>query len=166
MMGTQGEQLADQFARVHGDVVAAVAELDGVDLARRCAAEQVTVAALAGHIAQVYGVNAGWVQLMVAGQPLPDITMADIDRINAEQAGLNAGLGKDELLARLQANGDRMIAVLRGLRDGDPERTAPFGLFGGAPVSVQTLVEQGLLAHVEEHLASLRTAVAVDDAPH
>jgi hypothetical protein len=163
-MATQGKQLAAKFARVHDDVVATVASLDAVDLARRCAAEQVTVAALAGHIAQVYRANAGWVQTIVADQPLPDITMADIDRINAEQAARNTGLGKDELLARLQANGDRMLAVLRGLSDADSERSAPFGLFDGAPVSVQTLVEQGLLAHVEEHLASLRTAVAVNDA--
>lgn len=165
MVGTQGKELAAQFAQVHG-AVAAVAALDASDLARPCAAEQCTVAALAGHIAQVYGGNADWVRAIVAGRTLPDITMADIDRNNAEQAVLNARLGKDEVLARLQANGDRVLAVLRELRDGDPERTAPFGLFGGAPVSVQTLVEQGLLAHVEEHLASLRTAVAVDDAPH
>jgi hypothetical protein len=47
-----------------------------------------------------------------------------------------------------------------GLRicEDDLARTAPFTLFGGE-VSVQTLVEQAVINHTEQHLTSLQAAV-------
>jgi hypothetical protein len=158
-MDTRGEKLATQFEHVSGAFVAALEPLDETDLARQCAAEQCTVAALAAHIATVYDAHVDWVPAMVTGRPLPHITMADIDRNNAKQAALNAHLGKDEVLTRVRTSRDRMLAVLRGLREGDPVRVAPFSLFDDGQVSVRTLVEQGLIAHTEEHLASLRATI-------
>jgi hypothetical protein len=158
-MDTRGADLAVRFAQVSDAVIAAVEGLSESDLARECAAERCTVGALAGHVAMVFEVQVDWVQAILAGRPLPEVTMADIDRNNAEQAARNAQIGKDEVLTRLRTNRERMLAVLRSLHDGDSDRVAAFSLFNGADVSIQTLVEHGLIAHAEEHLASLRATV-------
>jgi hypothetical protein len=41
--------------------------------------------------------------------------------------------------------------VVRGLRDEDLARTAPFALFGGTAVSVRTLIERVLIGDPEQH---------------
>jgi hypothetical protein len=133
-------------------------------LRRRSPENQCSAAALAEHIAGVHANVAGWVKLIVAGEPLPPLTMADIDRANAEQAIRNDGLSKDDVLARLRAGGSAMTAVLRGLSNDDLTRAAPFTLVGGE-IDVQTLVEQAVLTHTQEHLASLRAAVGDGAAP-
>ena len=96
--------------------------------------------------------------MVLAGEPLPPITMGDIHHNNAVQAVRNEGLSKAEALASLRAGGATMTTVLQGLSDDDLVRSAPLMLFGG-DVSVQTLVEQAVIAHTEQHLASLKAAV-------
>jgi hypothetical protein len=145
-------------------VITAVEPLDAASLRQPCPVEQCTVAALACHIAAVHGAIAGVVQAMVAGEALPSLTMEDIDRTNAENAAANAARGKDEVIGRLQAGGEAMTTQLHGLRDDDLARTAPFTLFGG-DVSVQTLVEQAVIAHTEQHLASLQAAAGSGSSP-
>ena len=116
----------------------------------------------AGTLRAVRGMPATvLLRAIVAGEDLPPLTMEDIDRNNAENAARNDGLGKDEVLARLRTGGEAMTTVLRGLRDDDLARSAPFTLFGGE-VSVRTLVEQAVLEHTAQHLASLQAAVGTE----
>jgi hypothetical protein len=159
LMATQREELATQFADVSSAFIAAVEQLDESDLSLVCAAEQCTVAALVSHLSMVYDAHTDWVPRMQQGQALPDLTMDDIHRNNAKQAALNAHLNKDEVLTRLRDSSERMLAVLRGLRDDDPERVVSFSLFDGGEVSIETEVELGLIAHSQEHLASLQATV-------
>lgn len=160
-MSTQASELTTRYAQVLDAVITAVEHLDAASLRRLCPAEQCTVAALACHIAAVHGAAAGFVRAIVAGEALPPLTMAYIDRNNAENAASNAARGKDEVIARLRAGGEAMTTELQGLREDDLARTAPFTLFGGE-VSVQTLVEQAVIAHTEQHLASLQAAAGAE----
>ena len=68
------------------------------------------------------------------------------------------------MIARLRTGGEAMTTELRGLREDDLARTAPFTLFGGE-VSVRTLVEHAVIAHTEQHLASLQAAVGTAASP-
>jgi hypothetical protein len=52
-----------------------------------------------------------------------------------------------------------LLTELRNLHGDDAERVAPFSLFDDGQVSLQILVEQGAIAHTEEHLASLRATI-------
>src|SRR5690349_9202402 len=119
IMSTRGEDLAKRFAVLSDDVISEVDRLDPADLAKKSAPEQWTVAALACHIANVYGGQADWTGLIVSDQPLPEITMTDIDAMNAAEAARNAQASKDEVVTRLRTNGDRMHSVLLGLSDLD-----------------------------------------------
>ena len=160
-MDTHASDLTTRYAQVVDAVITAVEPLDAASLRRLCPAEQCTVAALACHIAAVHGATAGFVRSIVAGEALPSLTMEDIDRNNAKNAAGNAELGRDEVIARLRTGGEAMTTELQGLREEDLARTAPFTLFGGE-VSVQTLVEQAVIAHTEQHLASLKAAVGTE----
>jgi len=163
-MNTQTADLMSRYELALEAVLATVEPLPAAAQRRRCPEEQCSAAALAGHIAAVHEAVAGWVNVILAGDPLPPLTMADIDRTNADQAMRNDGLSKDEALARLRASGATMIEVLRGLSENDLARSAPFTLVGGE-ISVQTLVEQAVIAHTEQHLASLRAAVGNAEPP-
>ncbi|MDP9358977.1 MAG: DinB family protein [Chloroflexota bacterium] len=157
-MSTLVEQLAQRFEEVNRAAIAAVEDLDEAGLRAHCAAEQCTAAALAAHVGEAHPIIADWVRAAAAGEPLPAITMADIDRINAERAAANAQCSKETVLAQLRANGAAAAARLRTLRDEDLERTTPFALFGGAEVSVRALIERVLIGNIEANLPSLREA--------
>jgi hypothetical protein len=158
-MDSRGADLAQRFEQVSDDVITLVEGLNDADLARESVEEQWTLRALAGHLAAVFDAHVDWVPAIIAGGPLPEVTMDDIHRNNAKMAEKNARIGKDALLTMLRASQQRMLAVLTGLREGDPDRVATFSLFNGQDVSVRTLVELGLIAHTEEHLASMRAAL-------
>lgn len=158
-MSTHGEDLAKRFAALSDTVIAEIDRLDSADLAKTSTPEQWTVAALACHIANVYGGQADWTGLIVSDQPLPEITMTDIDAMNAAESARNARASKDEILTRLRTNGDRIHSVLRGLSDTDTERPVSFSLLNWQQISLGNLIEMGLLAHVQEHLASIRATV-------
>ena len=157
-MGTQVEELAQRFEEANRAAIAAVENLDEAGLGAHCAAEQCTAAALAAHVGEAHPFIAEWVRALAAGEALPAITMADIDRINAERAVANAACDKETALAQLRTNGAAAAAVLRTLSDEDLDKTAPFALFGGAEVSVRALIERVLIGNIEAHLPSLRAA--------
>lgn len=157
-MGTPREELTTRFERSFDAVVAAVEQLDEAGMARFCPPEQCTAAALACHVATAESFSADIVQSMVAGRPLPNVAMDDIHRMNAEQAAVNADVGKDEALSRLRATKAKVIAALGDLNDKDLERTATFSLAGAQAVSVKTMIENGLVGQAENHLPSLQAA--------
>lgn len=158
-MSTRGEELAARFAALADEVIAEIGRLDSTDLAKTCEAEQCTVAALACHLANVYGGLADWIGMVVTDQPLPDITMTDIDAMNAAEAIRNAQVGQDEILSRLRANGDRMYSVLRELSDADTARPVSFSLLNGHRVTLGTFIDSALLGQFQEHVPSIRATV-------
>jgi len=160
--------LTSRYIRGRDAVLVEVESLPEPSLRNRCPDNQCSTAALAGHIAGVHATVAGWVELILAGKPLPTISMTDIDRNNAAQAVRNDGLSKAEVLGLLQSGSAAMKTVLQDLSDEDLERSTAFTLFGG-DVNVKTLVEQAVIAHTEQHLASLRAATgnpALPTDPH
>lgn len=159
-MSAPREELTTRFERSFDAVVAAVEQLDEAGMATFCPPEQCTAAALACHVAEAESFGADIVQSMVAGRRLPNLTMDDIHRMNAEQAAVNADVGKDEALSRLRATRAKVMAALGDLSDEDLERTATFSLTGAQAVSVKTMIENALGPQSENHLPSLQAAAA------
>ena len=94
-MSTQVEDLAQRFEEANRAAITTVERLDETGLRGHCTAEQCTAAALAAHVAEAHPIIADWVRDAAAGEPLPAITMADIDRLNAERAVANADCRKE-----------------------------------------------------------------------
>jgi uncharacterized damage-inducible protein DinB len=159
-MSQEIHRLAVRFEDANRQVIAAIEARTDEQLRALCPAERCTVAALACHVADVHALGADWIRTMLAGRPLPPLTMDMVDRINAEQFALNANRTKAEALERLRRNGDEAVTLLRGLGDADLGRTTPFALFGGPTISVRQVIDLVLIADPVGHLASIRAAVA------
>jgi hypothetical protein len=157
-MSQEIQRLADRFEAANRQVIAAIDACSDDVLHTLCPAERCTVAALACHVADIHALGANWIRTMLAGRPLPPLTMDMVDRINAEQFALNANQSKAEALDRLRRNGADAVSLLRGLDDADLDRTTPFALFGGPTISVRQIIELVLIADPEGHLVSIRAA--------
>src|SRR4051794_24400514 len=100
MTETRSADLMSRYGLVLESVLATVEPLPATSMRLRCREDQCSVAALAGHIARVHSTAANWIGSVLAGEPLPPLTMADIDRLNAEHAIRNDELSREEVLAR------------------------------------------------------------------
>ncbi|MEO7911039.1 MAG: hypothetical protein ABIV47_15455, partial [Roseiflexaceae bacterium] len=99
----------------------------------------------------------GFIRLAVAGQPLPALTMEILHGLNAEQAAHSAGVDRAGALELLRQNGAATAALLRSLSDAQLDTGTEFL---GYPMTVESLAQNALVGHTEEHLASIRSAVA------
>jgi DinB superfamily len=158
-MDGRAQQLAARFEEANRDVIAAIEGVSETHLGTFCPGEQCTVAALGCHVADVHRVISEWMRGMLASEAWPPVTMDEIDRANAEAARRNAACGKEDVLDRLRAHGAEAAALVRSLRDEDLDRSAPFPLFGGGPVTVQTVIENVLIGDPVGHLRSIQAAV-------
>jgi hypothetical protein len=86
---------------------------------------------------------------------LPALTMEIIHGFNAEQATRYAGAGRAGALELLRQNGAATAALLRTLSDSQLDTGTAFL---GQPMTVESLAQNGLVAHAEEHLASMQGA--------
>jgi hypothetical protein len=157
-MSQEVQRLAARFEEANRQVIAAIAAGTEEQLSALCPAEGCTVAALACHVADVHALGTDWIRTVLAGRPLPPITMDTVDRINAERFALNANRTRSEALERLRRHGAEAARLLRGLDDADLDRTTPFTLFGGPTISLRDLIERVLIADPEGHLPSIRAA--------
>ena len=159
-MGSErAEALAERFEEANRAVRVAIASATDERLRETCAAERCTAAALACHVANVHEVIGGWVRSLADGQPLPQLTMEEVDRVNAEGFARDAGCTREEVLHRLATNGEAAAETVRSLTDAQLDLTTPCALFGGATVSVQTLIEQLLIGDPLAHLPSIKAAI-------
>lgn len=82
----------------------------------------------------------------------------EIDRTNAHHAHSHAGVSKEEVLDELRAGGDAFLTQLRSLSDDDLDRS--IGIFVGREVTIGQVVRFAVIAHQQDHLASIRAALA------
>lgn len=115
---------------------------------------------LAHHVASAYPFAAGLVIALAGGEPLPALTMEMVHQGNAQHAVQYAGCGKGETLDLLRANGANAAKAIAELGDEQLERTDALALVGGQTVSARQLIEMLVLGHLQEHLASIRAALA------
>ena len=108
-------------------------------------------------MAELYHYFCGLIQMAVDGQPLPDLTMEIIHSSNAEQAARYAGASREGALELLRQNGAATAALLRSLSDAQLDTGT---VFVGHRMTLESLAQNGLVAHAEEHLASIQGAAA------
>lgn len=159
MSSTRAEQYVERFESVNSDFVSTVSECNGREWQRQTASEGWPVAVVAHHLAVVYGTFAGVFGSLAAGNTnAPAFTAAMIDENNARHADTNADVDQHETLDLLQANAATLVDALRNLRDEQLDDTA--FLIDGNPLSAAQVVELALIAHIGEHLESIRATTA------
>ena len=156
-MGNQTEAYAQQFEELSRQFVAEIEGYSPAQMQARCAGEQCTVAALASHIAGVHTLVAGWIESAAAGQPLPPVTMDQVNSINADQFARDADRPKEEILADLRANGELAAGVIRSVDDAQLDQSYYFALVD-RDVTLEWLVRDILIGDIAGHSASIRAA--------
>jgi hypothetical protein len=156
-MTQRSETVAAAFETVASSILSTVVGLDEAQWERLPAGEQRTVGQLAYHVAEMYTGVTGFIQMAANGQPLPPMTMEAIDGFNAEQAARYAGAGKDGALELLRQNGNQAAAILRGLTEAQLDTTT---VTFGQMVTVEAMAQYSLIAHAQEHLASMQSTSA------
>jgi hypothetical protein len=152
-------QYAVQFEAVSDEFIATVAECTDEQWRRTTAAEQWPVGVVAHHLGEVYGFFS---QTFAEPAPIDQEPMAFsaafIDENNARHAREHADAGQAETLDLLRANLSALARTIRGLDDEQLDNIAV--TFDGHGMTVAQMVEGAMIAHTQEHLASIRATIA------
>ena len=158
-MGAKTGALAAQLEGKARDAVATLQKLGDADWQKVTAAEKWTVGVTAHHLAGGLEAVAGIVTGLVAGAPpRGNFTRAMLDQMNAQHAKEHADCARAETLSLFRKGAATASAVVRGLTD--EQLTKSGTVFTDTPpMTAEQLIMLGLLAHIDEHMGSIRTTV-------
>lgn len=116
-----------------------------------------TVGAVAAHLVGHLGLVA-FANSVALGErsPLADLTANGIEAMNAEAAREQAGISREDVIASLQSEGQKAVAVLRGLTDEQLGKRQAMVFAGGAELTAEQLILGALLADIQGHLDAIR----------
>ena len=99
--------------------------------------------------------HAGHIVRMARGRPIVQVTMEQINESNREHETANPD--RTNVLAELRANSDRLVTIIRGLNDEQLALSQPIPFVNdGAVLTVQAMIEDIAIWHVDAHLTSVR----------
>jgi DinB superfamily len=156
---SRAAELAARFEGVHGEVMTVAESCEEPRWSMVCPGEEWPIGVVLSHIAEAYAAVDGWIGGYLEGRPVPQ-TRALIEEGNAHHAVAAAAVPREETLAKLRANGGRVVATIGALTDEQLAISLPMELAGGSEVSAERLVEI-VCRHTCGHLDSVRQAVAV-----
>ncbi len=157
-MTTRAKEFSDRLKVFNDQVIAWLQNISEEDWHKRCDGEDWTVGVVARHIGAGHFAIFEMAKLIIAGQPLPELTMEKIIQMGNDHAREHADCKKDEVLSILDENGKALVTYVAGLNDQDLDRKAYLALFEGE-VSAEQLMEMVVLESGGEHLASMQKTV-------
>ncbi len=151
-------QLAGRLEAANREALEFAERCSDADWRKVCAGENWPLGVLVDHIADANELIEGAVRGYVEGREFP-VTPAMVDAHNARHAVATADRPREETMARLRASVARMVETVTPLGDEQLDITFALPIAGGRPTSTAGVVEI-VTAHVGEHLASARRALA------
>jgi DinB superfamily len=158
-MSDRANAVADQFEKANSDLVSMLEGLSDEQWQTTLDGEGWPIRVGACHIAEHY--NNLWLLVDIAanGKPIPDWAPkgpGDIDKLNAEIAGRNAGRGRQEALDMLRSNAAKVTTNLRTLSDEQLDRK--FTLPTGGEFTTEQIAQMMLVGHIGMHAPSIQKA--------
>lgn len=158
-MGQRSSQLADRLEQAVAEFAETIQQIQDGLWAAATTPEGWTVAATAQHVSGQFPLEMEYLTALAEGRPLPGYSWDDINHRNDTRAERNKAARKEDVLRELRHNAAAAVDFVRGLSDEQLDAKAPLALAGGAEVTLQQLIEGGVLIdHVRGHLASIRAA--------
>lgn len=157
-MNTRVEELAKQFEEANASFIATIEKCGDDQWSMQCGAEERTIGVIADHVAGGHVSIAQWIASIAEGQP-SSVSMDMIHEANARHAAERAGVTRDDVSAKLRANGEQAVQILRGLTDDELERSVPMAMMGGKEVSASQVAEMLLIGHVTNHMNDIRSTM-------
>jgi len=158
-MGAKSEALAKQYEAKVNEATAVLDTLSDADWKKTTGGETWTVGVVAHHVAGGHEGIAGIIKTVAGGQSIPNFTLDALHEMNAKHAHEFANVSKAETVALHKKNAAAAAAVVRGLSD---EQLAKSGtvLTGIPPMTVEQIVTNILIHHIDDHLGSIKKTVA------
>jgi hypothetical protein len=157
-MGARGETLARQLEAKASEAVAVLERLTDEEWKKVTRAERWPVGVTAHHLATAFGAVPDVVAAIASGQLRGDFTRATLDEMNARHAKEHAGCDKAETIALFKKGAATAATTVRGLSDDQLTKSGTV-FTDAAPMTAEQLVVAALIAHVDEHVGSIRKAV-------
>ena len=156
-MGERADALAAKFEQVNQELIDAIEECSDEKWRSACAAEGWSVGVTAHHVAFDTPLSAEMVRAIASGQAFPPVTSGGADKANAQHAQEHADCTKQETLDLLRREVPKAASLVRGMSDKQLGTTAEVLVGAGAPhLSAEHVIQGFLIAHVSEHLGSIR----------
>ena len=155
-MSERAQALANRFEETNRELISTVEKCSDAEWRTKCAGETWSVGVVAHHVAESHAAIARIIQMIAAGQQLPNVTTEAIDQRNVQHAQQHANCTKSETLDLLRNNGASAAAAVRGLSDEQLQRS---GTLRAGPMSAEQVIEAILIGHGKGHLSSIRAAI-------
>jgi hypothetical protein len=123
------------------------------------ATDRRSVGVIVHHVASAYPVEVELARAIAGDKAVTDVTWEAVSEMNAKHAKNHSGVTKETALELLCHNSCEAAAAVREFTDEELDRTAPFALSFGAPVTAQFVIEDHALRHSWHHLARIRTTL-------
>ncbi len=122
------------------------------------AGELRTVGLVAQHVAFSYGFLARYFGAIADRQPLPALSPAEANAVNARVAEEAAGMTQAAVLAALRSAATTATAWIRGLSVAQLAQQGEY-VVGVGTLSVERWIASGYVRHPQAHLQDIRTAL-------
>ena len=156
-MSQRAKDLAARFRAFNEEWIAFVTNCPDEGWRKVSPDEQWPVGVVARHVAASHCGVLPLARMMVAGEPLPELTSESIDQMNAKHAAKHGQCTKDEVLKTLRENGAAIADFLAGISDADLDRCAHLPVAGGE-VTTEQVVKVIIIQSGREHLDHVKTA--------
>ncbi len=157
-MSARAQALAEKIEAFNRDFIDCVHNCNDADWQKTCQAEDWPVGVVIRHVADGhYGVMA-LAQMIIKGDPLPELTMETVIQMGNDHARDHADCTREEVLALLEKNGRAVSEFIANLTEDELDRQGQMALLGGV-VSAQQIMEMLILQSGGDHLSSVRAAI-------
>jgi hypothetical protein len=157
-MSARAETLAKQFEAKAAEMTGALEKLTDADWKKTTGGEKWMVGVAAHHVASSHESIAGILKMVASGKAMTPFTMDMLNEGNAKHATEFANCTKDETLALHKKGAATAAAAVRGFSDAELDRSATV-LTGMPAMTVQQMVENILINHIEDHVGSIRKTI-------
>jgi uncharacterized protein (TIGR03083 family) len=158
-MGAKSEALAKQFEAKVQETTAVLEGLSDADWKKSTGGEKWTVGVVAHHVAGSHEAIAGIIKTVAAGQAMPSFTLDALHEMNAKHAQEFADVGKADTIALHKKGAAAAAQVVRGL--GDDQLAKSGTVLAGMPaMTVEQIVTNILIHHIDDHVGSIKRTVA------
>jgi hypothetical protein len=159
-MSRRAESLADRIEQGAAELAAFAEGLSDTEWRTPVSAsDKRPVGVIVHHVASVYPIEVDLARAVAGGNAVTEVTWEVVAQLNAKHAGDQASVTKAAALELLRKNSREAAAAVRSWTDEELDRSAPFSLSFGAPVTAQFVVEDHALRHSWHHLARIRKAL-------
>jgi hypothetical protein len=158
-MSPRAQALAEKIQAFNRDFLDCVQNCSDADWQKTCPAEDWPVGVVIRHVAEGhYGVKA-LAQMIIKGDPLPELTMEAVIQMGNAHAREHADCTREEVRTLLEQNGRALVEFIANLTEDELDCQGQMALLGG-DVSAQQILEMLILHSGGDHLSSVRSTLS------